>query len=640
MLGNKRKHVIILIISVIYIIGTYCFVQNLKAGLVFALVLWIIELIPYKKIAVNERYIGMYYACILVASSFVAAFLSQFLLNGHLLLLGWRKALLETMICAILAMLLFFITLNYKIAAGIMSFLVIMFSAINYYVYEFKGNELQPRDIYAVSTALKVVNGYQIVIAPTVLYTFILWSIFVLFIFQMPKYVVVKKQIIRTVSLACCFSLSLFFILLSNPIHAKYFLNGGTTENGYLLNFILQMRSTRIDAPDNYSEVKIKELSDYYINLKPENENRKFPDIIVIMDESYAYLDHLGDKLNCNIEPTPYIKSLSENTIHGYALTSIFGGGTPNSEYEFLSGNSLIFLPEGSYVYSQYIKEPVPNMVSTLHSLGYKTIGMHPYFPKGWNRDIVYPLLGFDETYFLDSFQGCETIRKSVSDKGMFEKITQYYETNAKKKGASLFLFGVTMQNHGGYDYTGEDFFPNVKLENYSRESPKAEQYLSLLNETDSAVEYLLQYFKGVDRDVVIVFFGDHYPSLDEWLYSEIHGGPFITLEEKQLRYEIPFFIWTNYPSAEQEIELTSLNYLSNYVYKAANIPLPPYNRFLEEMQDIIPAINSLGYYSNKEQKFLTLSNASGEEYEKLNQYNMLVYNSLCDLDNLGAIFR
>lgn len=109
---------------------------------------------------------------------------------------------------------------------------------------------------------------------------------------------------------------------------------------------------------------------------------------------------------------------------------------------------------------------------------------------------------------------------------------------------------------------------------------------------------------------------------------------------EKQLRYEIPFFIWTNYESEEKDIELTSLNYLSNYVYEAANIPLPEYNRFLKKVQENIPAVNSQGFYSLKEQKYLTLDQASGTDYELLNQYHMLVYNSLFDLQNLGGIFR
>ena len=357
------------------------------------------------------------------------------------------------------------------------------------------------------------------------------------------------------------------------------------------------------------------------------------------MDESFADLGCLGQSLQTNIEIAPFISSLSENTIHGNALSSVFGGGTPNSEYEFLTGNSLFFLPEGTYVYSQYLKTPVYSMVSELNSLGYRTVGAHPYYPTGWNRDMIYPLLGFKEIHFLESFEGYDTIRDYISDRGMFDWVIDLFEDNSRQGGQPLFLFGVTMQNHGGYEYTGDNFTSSVKLEGYSSEYPKVEQYLSLIHETDRAVRYLIEYFSKTDRDIVLVFYGDHLPRLDESFYEELHGGKFAELEEKQLRYEVPFFIWTSYLLEEREISLTSFNYLSSYVYEAAGIPLPGYNRFLQDVEKYIPVINSQGYYSLSEQRFKTLGESEGREYELLNQYNILEYNSLFDFQNESRIF-
>lgn len=641
MRGNRTvKYILILILSITSFICCYYFEQNIKVGFIFSAGFLAVGLIPFEKIKIHREYWGAYFAFVYIGSAFIDAFLSQFLLNEKLLTLGWTKVILEVIICLWLFLLFFFICLNYKLSIILISLIIVMLSTINYYVYEFKGNELQPGDIFAIRTAKNVISEYQIVIAPTVLYAAILCGIFVFFIIQLPKCEVYKKLNTRILSLASVIVLSLIFVLLSRPIHAQYFLNTGESQNGYLLNFVLQMRSTHVDAPDNYSLEKIEEISEGYVSLDSKKEENNYPDIIVIMDESYANLSKLGNKIDVNAEITPFINSLSENITRGYALSSIFGGGTPNSEYEFLTGNSLIFLPEGTYVYSQYLKSAIPSMVSEMNTMGYKTVGMHPYYSTGWNRDVVYPLLGFDEIYFLDAFEGYDTVRHYISDRGMFEMITDYYEKMTEAGEEPLFLFGVTMQNHGGYEYSGEDFNPTIQLNGNFGDNSEAEQYLSLLNETDLAVQYLINYYKEVNRDVVIVFFGDHYPRLDESIYLELHGGPFDSLMEKQLRYEIPFFIWTNYESEEKDIELTSLNYLSNYVYEAANIPLPEYNRFLKKVQENIPAVNSQGFYSLKEQKYLTLDQASGTDYELLNQYHMLVYNSLFDLQNLGGIFR
>ncbi|MEI3280166.1 MAG: hypothetical protein V8R46_05170 [Eubacterium ramulus] len=64
----------------------------------------------------------------------------------------------------------------------------------------------------------------------------------------------------------------------------------------------------------------------------------------------------------------------------------VFGAGTSNSEFEFLSGDSISFLPTGCNVYQSYVKDSIPSLVSTLGSLGYSKTAFHPYYGDGWNR--------------------------------------------------------------------------------------------------------------------------------------------------------------------------------------------------------------------------------------------------------------
>lgn len=78
-------------------------------------------------------------------------------------------------------------------------------------------------------------------------------------------------------------------------------------------------------------------------------------------------------------------------------------------------------------------------------------------------------------------------------------------------------------------------------------------------------------------------------------------------------------------------LELTSLNYLSNYIYKAAGLELPAYNQFLEDVRQVIPAINSKGYYSLARGEMISIAEAEGIEAEALQKYLILQYNSLYD---------
>lgn len=337
----------------------------------------------------------------------------------------------------------------------------------------------------------------------------------------------------------------------------------------------------------------------------------------------------IAGELATNQDVMPFISSLKEDTISGYTLTSVYGGNTANSEYEFLTGNSLAWLSPNVVPYQQYVRSSTYSMVSYLKSeYHYKCVAMHPFHSSGWNRPAAYEHLGFDRSYFLEDFPQLNFIREYVSDQEMFEFLIEAYE---EEKDDPLFLFGVTMQNHGGYTYTGDHYTQTISLEDYDGKFPEVEQYLSLIHETDKAVEQLITYFREVEENVVIVFYGDHQPKLDESFYRTISGKDSDTLEEQQKRYKVPFFIWANYDIEEACLDCTSLNYLSSYVYEAAGIALPPYNRFLREMEEKIPSINANGFYSPENGGFVSFDEANEEEEKWLNLYEALQYNNIFD---------
>ena len=123
------------------------------------------------------------------------------------------------------------------------------------------------------------------------------------------------------------------------------------------------------------------------------------------MNEAFADMSVLAD-YETSEDCLPFISSLKENSVKGKLHVSIVGGNTPNSEFEFLTGMSMGFLPAGSIPYQQFIKSPLPSLVTQMNDLGYRTVAMHPYLASGWDRNTVYPYLGFEETYFNDEPTG------------------------------------------------------------------------------------------------------------------------------------------------------------------------------------------------------------------------------------------
>ena len=413
----------------------------------------------------------------------------------------------------------------------------------------------------------------------------------------------------------------------------------GSYRNGYVLNFVLSARDSFVSEPEAYEIETILELEKEYAK---EQENpigdtlEKQPTIIVVMNESFADLRVIGD-FKTNKPLTPFFDSLEENTIKGYALSSVFGAKTPNCEWEFLTGGSMAFLPAGSVVYQQYMNDTPSSMVSTLRNEGYTCVAMHPYYETGWSRNLVYPDLGFQESYFLEHFDQTQLVREYVSDAELYNKIIARYEN--RKVNEDLFIMSISMQNHGGYTQK----YDNFKEEYYKigRSYTDANQYFSLIRKSDDALRDFVTYFENVDEPVEIIFFGDHQPSLNRKFYEILNGKGLsgLTMAELEALYTVPFFIWTNYDTPEETIEITSLNYLSSLALERAGIDLLPYNQFMLDLMEVIPAINARGYYSLEKGKYIHVEQAMGKELNWIMKYESLQYNGLFDKRNTSNIF-
>lgn len=608
----------------------------LKAGIVFTILFLMISIVNISGEIRKLCWKIIYITVLLCTAAFLTIFLSQFLLNESAIIVGLLRMSLGMAICVIIYLVIYFFTLHVRTSVAVGSCAILLLTMANYYVRLFRGSELHPSDILSIGTAANVMAGYKIVLNHNIIYAWFLMILLGFVLNTLPECRVKQKFLARSIIFVSGCAIIGWFYISSQSIQALHFLEDGSVKNGYLLNFTLQIRENKMFEPDSYSVDTMKDLEDNYVATIHEKDT---PDIFVIMDESFADLSVLGSELRTNEEVTPFIDSLTENTIKGYTLSSVYGGGTPNSEYEFLTGNSLFFFPAGSIVYQQYIKRPVYSVVSNLKDAGYKCISLHPYISSGWIRKTVYPYFGFDESFFLDDFSQRNLIRDYVSDQEMFEEMIRRYEEYKEVGEENIFMFGVTMQNHGAYTYNGDNFQKTISLEGYSGKYPDVERYLSLIHETDRAIEWLLNYLKESEKEAVVVFYGDHLPNLNSQFYEEVHGGSLDSLDDQNLKYTVPFFVWTNYDSAEQYVELTSLNYLSNLMYEAAGMDLPPYNQFLQDMMEEIPAINSVGFYSRQNNCFLAYEDADGREKDVIELYEQFVYNNAIDYRNRNEFF-
>lgn len=591
------------------------------------------------KIELNEKLSWLWSAIMLGTGGIFTAYHIQYLLLDTELRakISDNKMLLNVLCCLVVFLAVQVFTNNTGLTCLISHIVLLSLAGINYFVYLFRGNEFIFSDLKSIQTGLSVAGNYEFVLDARAGYVILLSTLYVAFIRKL--HVSFKKRIpmsIVSISLAvlCCAYIGKH----TQGVVTETWEQKGSYRNGYILNFVLSIRDCFIAQPDGYSKEAVKELEDQYSKETDTatGETEKKPTIIVVMSESYADLSVVGN-FSTNIDLTPFYDSLEENTIKGHALSSVFGAKTPNSEWEFLTGNSMAFLPSGSVVYQQYITDTPTSLVSNLKNIGYTCVAMHPYYDTGWSRNIVYPNMGFDETHFIDDFDQTKILRDYITDQELYEKIVDRYES--KKSNEDLFIMSISMQNHGGYTEKYDNFDEKARMLGINY--PDVNQYLSLIHESDSALEYLISYFEKVDDPVEIVFFGDHQPSLSSSFYPYLNGKGLggLTLSELENLYTVPFFIWTNYDSGKESVELTSLNYLSTLALERAGIALPAYNQFLADMMEEIPAVNSRGFYSKSQGKFLHVEDAAGEDAKWLKNYEILQYNNMFDKRNKSELF-
>ena len=399
------------------------------------------------------------------------------------------------------------------------------------------------------------------------------------------------------------------------------------------------------DKPEEYSVERVEELAEEYITgTDMEKQETKMPHLVVIMNESFADYSDIGEGIDFSEDCMPFIHGLTENTIKGTAYASIFGANTPNSEYEFLTGNTMGFLPESSVGFNVFVRGNMPSLASQLKSLGYTTLAMHPYRGTNYRRHIVYPQIGFDAYYDRKHFMSPQYIRRYISDETLYKRIIREFEKHVEESDDPLFSYNVTIQNHGGYTASSvQNLKTNIRVLNEDVDTFQVQQYANLIKASDEAFEQLIEYFSSREEPVVVVMFGDHQASLGTATYEHLIGKEEkLTSEELMEKYKIPFVAWANYDIEEAIIEKTSLNYLYSILADRLELPMTSYQRYLLDLSEEIPVLAAGGYWT-KDGDFYELDDETSPYFERINDYNILEYNYILggkdrDMELFGVV--
>ncbi|MCI2057482.1 MAG: sulfatase-like hydrolase/transferase [Oscillibacter sp.] len=523
------------------------------------------------------------------------------------------------------------------LGAMIASGLCFGFSLANHYVLTFRGRIIFPCDLLTLQTAANVAKDYDYTPDKAIWTALALlgayWLVILLahLIFHPKGRQKLKRLTISVSSALIVAYCGVFFFTPLLPTIGIYAQQWKTQANGFLLNFMAALRYSFVSKPDGYSSEAAQEIADNVETTSGQTTAATQPtNLIVIMNESFADLGADFPSLGLSADPLAYYHSMTENTVKGMMVSPVTGGGTANVEFEYLTGDSLAFLPSSTVAYQLYCYNAMPSMVSQAASLGYHTTAFHPYLASGWNRTSVYDWIGFDDKHFEDDVQNPQLIRQYVSDTSDYEQIYRWTEASAGPD----FVFNVTMQNHSGYAQGWNNLDRSVEV-NGSGDGVAA-QYFSLMKESDDAIRELVEHYAASDEKTMIVFFGDHQPPLSNSFYERLYGKALDdrTTQEVLQQYKVPFFIWANYDIPERDNVLISSNYLGTLTCQLAGWPLTGYQQLHAALMDVLPVATTIGFVTDDGQITGQESDLPEQTRKLYEQYRLMAYNHLFDEKN------
>ena len=497
---------------------------------------------------------------------------------------------------------------------------------INELIVIARGRPINYVDIFSIGNAWSVRDNYSMPVNANVIIRLafalaILIGICKLLKRWEKKHDTLRGSRIRT-AIACAL-LAPIFVFTGIKLQLLTFYSVGFNEQAYvsqntlLVAWVSECINSRVVAPSGYDADMTERIFAQYKSTEEYDENEIPENIIVIMNESLADYSLIGNTM-LKDDPLPFIHSMTENCTKGKLAVNVYGGNTANSEFEFLTGNALYFMPWGSVPYMKYRLDGCETLTECLTSLGYDATAIHPYYAEEWKRSQNYVALGFNDFVSGENFgtgyvqkadinlfedlnngvmrdfgSDLEYYRGFISDKECYDRILDTVR-NDNEHGKKSFVFSVTIQNHGAYDKKVLEY---DGLKQYTDSDDIAvETYLNLCKISDEAFEYLIDEVKKMPQKTVVVMFGDHQPNIEfnEYKNGRTYSSGTNTFQATADGYIVPYIMWANYDVDWVEKECISVNYLSAILKQSVGLPLTSFDNLRLACMEDAPVLTKL----------------------------------------------
>lgn len=564
--------------------------------------------------------------------------------------------LLNTIPLLLLMLLIYHLTSRLWASFGMAGGLFLIMQIVNRFKIQLRAEPLLPTDILLGMEAANVVNLKELPISFIVVASIVLFLLvfILLFVFVSSKKLSWPLRIIGAFLPFVLFFGANNIWYKNNDLFSKFAVRGSvySTVNqfksrGFVYSFLVKANRFKFEKPAGYSRTEAKKVLAKYQKTSQNAAELKLPHIIAVMGEAFYDIDRIPDvKFNDSFNPLENYKRITSEAYSGRIVTSVFGGGTADTEFAFLTGHSQSLFSDMNSPYMLYLRKNTFSLPRVLEKAGYAALAFHPGEPWFYNRNNVYGYFGFDEIYFKNSMDLSKVTEYNgyISDMDtagfMLEKLKEHI---GHKPDTPYFNFTVTIENHGPYS-DNDIGYPKIlkKTEAMDKSTYNIlNNYINGLSRCDKALGYLTDSLGKLDEPVVLIYFADHLPFLGQ-NYQGYKALNFKISQTEDLeaylnQYETPYFIWSNdaakrllsknkVPFLSGKAPEISANYLATELLDYIGLDGGAYFDFLKEYKEALPVITKRFFKENGTftEKPSEKSMQMLEQYRKIQYYMML----------------
>ncbi len=470
---------------------------------------------------------------------------------------------------------------------------VMALSIAELFKYGTNGNHLMIPDMLLTGNIISLTGFAYIKITPRLVITvlIVIAGLVTAFIFN-PVLKKNKRKIPARLigGLSLLGSLVVFVMnpIISNPVYKLFTLDTSEADNTFILNekfdnngfiaFFLQTGSEgfaqSLEEPLDYENGDaVAAISPYLADTDSDGEGFKNgkPNVIVIMSESYAdfrVFEELEDTIGDTYESLDNAAAMGWQ---GTAIAPTYASYTVRTEFELMFGLPVKSLDDPSMPNRVLLDRPQPTVPAYYKTWGYNTAYIHPYLASFYGRKKIYANFGYDKLIFDTDFTvPVEYFGTYIDDNTILTQIEALLEESEEP----MFIHTTTMQNHQPYDQGEGDEFDN---------------YLDWVQHTSEGLEDFLTRMENFDEPTVVLFIGDHFPSLrgDDGIYAQLG----ITSENCDTLYEQQYILWNNFGLDETSLpeEKVSVFYLPYVIMEWIDTPRDGFTQTMMDEMEVTP---------------------------------------------------